>query len=207
MLKPAKMANEGKIRTVFSGNRKAPAVYLCFFKCRCSESKYKWACISSKQATLQLFRVLNTQYTYRWRSNLDHKSNTATAIFAPESQACRIAVLLLMRLWLGNGHHLMAYWRGLKTRTRPSPDNPKNFPSGHWVSLDVLVCVHACMLSCSGVSDSVIPWTIALQAPQSMEFSRQEYWSRLPFPTPSCIRAFMWMHICLSTFHVCSYTC
>ena len=27
------------------------------------------------------------------------------------------------------------------------------------------------------------PWTVACQAPLSMEFSRQEYWSRLPFPT------------------------
>ena len=29
----------------------------------------------------------------------------------------------------------------------------------------------------------VNPWTIARQLPLSMEFSRQEYWSRLPFPT------------------------
>ena len=28
------------------------------------------------------------------------------------------------------------------------------------------------------------PWTVACQAPQSMEFSRQEYWSGLPFPSP-----------------------
>ena len=28
------------------------------------------------------------------------------------------------------------------------------------------------------------PWTIACQAPLSMGFSRQEYWSGLPFPTP-----------------------
>ena len=28
------------------------------------------------------------------------------------------------------------------------------------------------------------PWTVASQAPLSMEFSRQEYWSTLPFPTP-----------------------
>ena len=28
------------------------------------------------------------------------------------------------------------------------------------------------------------PWTIAHQAPLSMEFSRQEYWSGLPFPPP-----------------------
>jgi len=41
------------------------------------------------------------------------------------------------------------------------------------------------MLSCSVVSDFfVTPWTIAHQAPLSMGFSRQEYWSRLPFPPP-----------------------
>ena len=28
------------------------------------------------------------------------------------------------------------------------------------------------------------PWTIAHQAPLSIEFSRQEYWSGLPFPSP-----------------------
>ena len=28
------------------------------------------------------------------------------------------------------------------------------------------------------------PWTVAYQAPQSMEFSRQEYWRGLPFPSP-----------------------
>ena len=27
------------------------------------------------------------------------------------------------------------------------------------------------------------PWTVAYQAPQFMEFSRQEYWSGLPFPS------------------------
>ena len=29
----------------------------------------------------------------------------------------------------------------------------------------------------------VTPWTVAYQAPQSLEFSRQEYWSGLPFPS------------------------
>ena len=28
------------------------------------------------------------------------------------------------------------------------------------------------------------PWSVARQAPLSMEFSRQEYWSGLPFPSP-----------------------
>ena len=29
-----------------------------------------------------------------------------------------------------------------------------------------------------------MPWTVALQGPLSMEFSKQEYWSELPFPPP-----------------------
>ena len=28
------------------------------------------------------------------------------------------------------------------------------------------------------------PWTVTCQAPLSMEFSGQEYWSELPFPSP-----------------------
>ena len=28
------------------------------------------------------------------------------------------------------------------------------------------------------------PWTVAYQAPPSVGFSRQEYWSGLPFPSP-----------------------
>ena len=30
----------------------------------------------------------------------------------------------------------------------------------------------------------VTPWTVACQTSQSMEFSRQGYWSGLPFPSP-----------------------
>ena len=33
------------------------------------------------------------------------------------------------------------------------------------------------------VSTLAIPWNIAYQAPLSMGFSRQEYWSGLPFPS------------------------
>ena len=34
------------------------------------------------------------------------------------------------------------------------------------------------------VSNSAIPWTLVHQAPLSMEFPRQEYWSGLPCPSP-----------------------
>ena len=43
------------------------------------------------------------------------------------------------------------------------------------------------LLSCSVVSDSLdcmTPWNVAHQASLSMEFSRQEYWSGLPYPLP-----------------------
>ena len=39
-------------------------------------------------------------------------------------------------------------------------------------------------LSLSVVSDSATALTVAHQAPLSMGFSRQEYWSGLPFPSP-----------------------
>ena len=44
----------------------------------------------------------------------------------------------------------------------------------------VLTDQHACLVE----SDSVTPQSIACQALLSMGFSRQEYWSGLPFPLP-----------------------
>ena len=46
-----------------------------------------------------------------------------------------------------------------------------------------MVCVCVCSHH-SVTSDSLQPMDIALRALLSMEFFRQEYWSRLPFPTP-----------------------
>ena len=44
------------------------------------------------------------------------------------------------------------------------------------------LCVDsACVLS--RVQLFTIPWTVTRQAPLSMEFPRQDYWSRLPLPT------------------------
>ena len=40
------------------------------------------------------------------------------------------------------------------------------------------------MKSLSHVRHFVSLWTVAYEVPPSMEFSRQEYWSGLPFPSP-----------------------
>ena len=39
-------------------------------------------------------------------------------------------------------------------------------------------------VSCSVCLTLATPWTVAHQAPLSVEFSRQEYWSGLPCPSP-----------------------
>ena len=43
--------------------------------------------------------------------------------------------------------------------------------------------------SLSGVRLSATPWTVAYQASPSMGFSKQEYWSGLPFPFPGDLPA------------------
>ena len=50
-----------------------------------------------------------------------------------------------------------------------------------------MICVPSIsldILSDSVISDSATLWSVPCQAPLSMEFSQQEYWSGLPFPTP-----------------------
>ena len=46
------------------------------------------------------------------------------------------------------------------------------------------VCVCVCVCVLSRVQLFTTPWTAAYQDALSMEFSRQEYWSGLLFPTP-----------------------
>ena len=47
----------------------------------------------------------------------------------------------------------------------------------------VCVCAHVHVHTCALICDQrfATPWTVAHQAPLSMEFSKQEYWSGLPF--------------------------
>ena len=52
------------------------------------------------------------------------------------------------------------------------------------VCVCVCVCVHACTHVISFVLFFQTPWTVVSQAPLSMGFSRQEYWSGLPFSLP-----------------------
>ena len=53
------------------------------------------------------------------------------------------------------------------------------------MSFTVTLVYDSVVCACSVMSDSLgPPWTIAHQTPLFIEFSRQEYWSGFPFPTP-----------------------
>ena len=54
----------------------------------------------------------------------------------------------------------------------------------HSIRLVITVKVKVKLKSLSRVWLFATPWTVAHQAPPSMVFSRQEYWSGLPFPSP-----------------------
>ena len=66
----------------------------------------------------------------------------------------------------------------------------KQFKVSYYHFVCVCVCVCMCartrahMYMCSVVSDFAAQWSVAHQAPLSMEFSRQEFWSVLLFPIP-----------------------
>ena len=49
-------------------------------------------------------------------------------------------------------------------------------------SLGLYRCLKVKVKSLSRIWLFATPWTVAYQAPLSMKFSRQEYWSGLPFP-------------------------
>ena len=52
-----------------------------------------------------------------------------------------------------------------------------------WVAISFSQCMK--VKSLSRVWHSATPWTAAHQAPLSMGFSRQEYWSGVPWPSPT----------------------
>ena len=60
--------------------------------------------------------------------------------------------------------------------------------------------LHACMLSCfHPVQLFVTVWAIAHQAPPTMGFSRQEYWTGLPYTPPRDLPNPMdGTHICIA---------
>ena len=89
-------------------------------------------------------------------------------------------------------HLLFSHIRTLLPKPGAFPYSPCHIHKDHRLS-HLCVRTSKCFLGaqhCESVSvshsimsDSATPWTVACRAPLSMGFSRQEYWSGLPFPS------------------------
>ena len=89
---------------------------------------------------------------------------------------------------------------GCRSHRRGGPSSlPAHSPQAHEPHLTAHQCMpshtaaHFLCVSCvlshfSHVRPFATPWTIAGQAPLSMRFPRQDYWSRLSFPPPGDLR-------------------
>ena len=71
--------------------------------------------------------------------------------------------------------------RPLRWQTGPLPLVPPGRPK---MPPGATECLEGKGVTLRRVRLFVTPWTVARQAPLSMEFSRQEHWSGLPFPSP-----------------------
>ena len=131
------------------------------------------------------------------------KEGCKTWSFEPKSFLRKIALPVLEFWWhLVNGAHrsipqviltacfsVVLYWMdGKKKKSAFVSWKMKNlriFAHNLLIQSHLLIyCV-----SHSFVSDSfAAPRTVARQAPLPLEFSRQEYWSGLPFPTIRCVQ-------------------
>ena len=91
---------------------------------------------------------------------------------------CAIPSTVHYQAPLSIGFPRQEYWSGVPL---PSPKNTGvgcNF---------LLQCIKVKVKSLSHVRLLVTPWTAAHQAPPSMGFSRQEYWSGMPLPFPPLV--------------------
>ena len=79
-------------------------------------------------------------------------------------------------------------WTPLSTHSTadcmPVNYSETNRPS-NLILIRICMVIVLCMCVLSHVQRLTLCDSIALQAPLSMQFSRQEYWSGLPFPTPN----------------------
>ena len=89
--------------------------------------------------------------------------------------------------WLNISHKFLAKEEPPSSPGKRSQDLPQGKAFGGMISklyLPSKTPGESCCSSLSHVRLSATLWTVAHQAPLSMRFSRQEYWSGLPFPSP-----------------------
>ena len=94
-----------------------------------------------------------------------------------------LVTLLLLLSHFSRVRLCVTLWTAAHQLLCPQDSLGKNTGVGCHFLLHPMSC-HEVTKSLSRVRLFVTPWTVAHQAPLSMGFSRQEYWSGLPFPSP-----------------------
>ena len=94
-----------------------------------------------------------------------------------------LKLLVYDRSWatLGKNYRKVSMWCSSNTTDSELADGASLKGIKLMLIVTLSVCVCAQLLSCVWLFAT--SWTVAHQAPLSMEFFRQEYWSGLPFPS------------------------
>ena len=157
--------------------------------------------------TITSGQTVNSRTTGSWLFSVDSRRDTGkdegekedqpeptayTSLLTPLSdpQQPGAAFLLARRLWLSTCYTVGRGWGCLCICVPICPNLDLLLASCsdcRGLCVCVSVCVSVCVCLCVCVSVCVLshiqlfstPWTIARQAPLTMEFSRQEYWSGL----------------------------
>ena len=79
-------------------------------------------------------------------------------------------------------HFITKFWKTFKIKTWSKIYVTRTWLSCHMLWLRTLLLLFGCLVAQSCPTLWTL-WTVSSQAPLSMGFSRQEYWSGLPYPT------------------------
>ena len=97
--------------------------------------------------------------------------SNATSIFIDEQ------LTVWYELWQPTPVFLPGESHGWRSLVSYSPRGHKESDTTEWLNWTELMLSHVQLFA--------TPWTVAYQAPPSMGFSRQEYWSGVPLPSPA----------------------
>ena len=137
------------------------------------DTKYSWAGVgmsslkSVRESSVQMWLDRLRRGLQGWMKTKAHRVN-------PRTQNSEV------------GEAEPAKDSGTPNETGGSPDGSVSWKPGPGTDRNQ-IHTRRCVISPSVVSSSLDPMDCSIQAPLSMEFSRQEYWRGLPFPAPSML--------------------
>ena len=143
--------------------------------------KGKWDMVPSfKEFKSSEGNKMLTERTENSTNGFERHFDQMLLFMEPSLSTSRLDCCILfhhLHTWSQWQHLLQLFFQLITYLVFPTSSN-----SSVHITLSCPVKVKVKSLSC--VQLFVTLWTVACQAPQSMGFSRQEYWNGLPFPSP-----------------------